>query len=131
MAGSTACAIPFWFINTIGRRHQKFLRNTKKHDSCLSKYQPHMQCTCSPPLLKPKMGLIISSSQLICIDTCRDPTQETQRMTLLCINGPGAAESPLQHASALTCRGCPKHSAPHHPGSFTFMGSLTRASLSW
>lgn len=125
MSGSTACAIPFWFIKTIGRRHQKFLRNTKKHDSCLSRYQPHMQCTYSPHA-KAKEGLIITCYQLICIDKCRDPTQETQRMTLLFINGPKAAENPLQHASALTPRACLKHSAPYHTGSCTSAGVINQ-----
>lgn len=63
---------------------------------------------------------LISSYQFICINTHKDPTQETQQITLLFTSGPRAGEHhppPAQHNWALTHRGRLKHSAPCHAGS--------------
>lgn len=80
----TCPAIPFQFINAIGRKQQKFLRNTKK----MTVVSAGISLTCNAhTLAKAKKSLIISSSQLICINTQKDPTQEF-------INSPRAALDP-------------------------------------
>lgn len=66
--------------------------------------------------------LIISSYQLIYINTYRDPTQETQRMALLSISGLKVAANQLP--SGLTLGDCLKLSSLHHAGSHTPAGVI-------